>query len=143
MISNEPPESKEPEGPTTLKFPCKACGAEMSFDIGSGSLKCGYCDYEEKIPDSADQVVEHEFEGYSEAGQPTGYGTEMKHLDCPNCGAHWSVEPQVTSASCPFCGSSQVEARADDAISFRGVVRSMEDRFESGGATRHEYMDLR
>ncbi len=109
------PSDPRPTAAEDLRFPCKACGAELQFHIGGGELRCPYCGYSEVIPSASDQVVEHPLDGQATAGRPTGYGTAVRPLDCGNCGAHWSVDNQVTASSCPFCGAAQVQARPANA----------------------------
>ncbi len=94
-----------PQG-TTLEFPCKSCGAKLAFAPGAAKLKCGYCDYTEAVPQSAEAVEEHAFEDYK--AQSTGWDTQLKRYDCQKCGARTEVQPEITSYSCAFCGSNQV-----------------------------------
>jgi predicted RNA-binding Zn-ribbon protein involved in translation (DUF1610 family) len=90
----------------SLEFPCRSCGAKLSFAPGMLALKCGHCGYTEAIASSADEVVEHPFEDYKEG--PTGWGTALKRFDCQQCGARTSVETHITAFLCAFCGSNHV-----------------------------------
>lgn len=105
------PPQREAGEPGILTFPCKACGADLAFAPGAEALRCPYCDHSEKIARSADEIVEHAFESYASLGKKTGWGTALKEIRCESCGASFQVEPQVTSATCPFCGSAAVQER--------------------------------
>jgi predicted RNA-binding Zn-ribbon protein involved in translation (DUF1610 family) len=102
--------------PARLTFPCGACGAELQFAIGAAALRCPYCGHSETIPASGEEIVEQPFDEAAVARAPVGWGTALKEFACQMCGARHDVEAHVTSTSCPFCGSAQVEeqaARAD------------------------------
>lgn len=96
----------------TLQFPCKACGADMAFQAGAEALVCSYCGYREEIPRSADEIAERDFDSYDDSNKERGWGTARREIQCQACGAVTSVEPQVTSTECAFCGSAHVEDRA-------------------------------
>lgn len=92
--------------PDNLEFPCRQCGAKLSFAPGSDELKCGYCGYTEAVPTEPSAVVEHGFEDYKPDSK--GWGTELKRYDCEQCGARTEVAPHVTAYECAFCDSNQV-----------------------------------
>lgn len=91
-----------------LQFPCAACGATLSFQAGQTSLACEHCGHKEDIVSSQEGVEEHAFEKYTKP-QTADWGTATQQFDCKTCGAKTTVEAKVTSFSCPFCGSNQVE----------------------------------
>jgi predicted RNA-binding Zn-ribbon protein involved in translation (DUF1610 family) len=93
----------------SLEFPCKSCGATLTFTPGASALTCTHCGSSEAIPASADEVIEHPFEDYKE--DSTGWGAEFKRFDCEQCGARTEVEAHISSFECAFCGSSQVVAQ--------------------------------
>lgn len=91
-----------------IQFPCKSCGAKLTFAPGAGSLACQYCGYAEPIPTSREAVQEHAFESYAARKGDVGFGVERKHFSCAQCGAQTAVEPHITSFRCVFCGSDKV-----------------------------------
>ena len=97
-----------PDSADLFQFPCKVCGAKLSFKPGAEKLLCEYCGNTEDIPKSRDAVAEHPFEAYTPDATNSGYGRELKRYACQQCGAQTEVEPQITSFSCAFCGSNQV-----------------------------------
>ena len=97
-----------PDSADLFQFPCKVCGAKLSFKPGAEKLLCEYCGNVEEIPRSRDAVVEHAFEAYMPDATNSGYGRELKRYACQQCGAQTEVEPHISSFSCAFCGSNQV-----------------------------------
>ncbi|MBI4769440.1 MAG: TFIIB-type zinc ribbon-containing protein, partial [Chloroflexi bacterium] len=97
-------------------FECANCGApRMEFDPASGMLKCPQCGTTREIQASAEQVKERDLiAALSDAGKARGMGREMKAVQCQTCGAVTQYEPNVTSVTCPFCGSSQVLEQQPD-----------------------------
>ncbi len=88
------------------KFPCRACGAHLEFDPKAQALTCSYCQHQEKIPQSADEIVEKSYEDYlkaSRAGLKVSAGTELE-VKCHACGAVIMMPANVVTQDCPFCG---------------------------------------
>lgn len=89
---------------------CKACGADMYFDIASGMLRCPYCDNTEAI-DSEKFITERALDSFDES--------KLKHDDtaityqCPNCHAKTVMHEFGTSMKCPFCGATNI-LKVDD-----------------------------
>jgi len=88
------------------KFPCSVCGAGLAFDPNAQSLKCPYCGHAEKIPHSANEIVENSYEAYlqqSRAGLKVTAGAELE-TKCHACGAIIMMEAKTVTQECPFCG---------------------------------------
>ena len=96
------------EGQKALEFKCGSCGAKLGFQPGAEQLQCPYCGHSEPIPQSKDQVVEHDFDSFVPDASNTGWGIERKRFDCRQCGAQTEVDPHITSFACAFCNSNQV-----------------------------------
>lgn len=112
-----------------LEFPCPACGADLAFAAGSAALRCSHCGHEEAIPQSKDDVVERDISDYDTTAE-RGWGTEAKTYDCSDCGAKTTVEAKITSFTCPFCGSHQVDlSQQQEVIRPESVIPfSVDDR---------------
>ena len=41
---------------TTKEFPCKQCGAAMTYAPGSRSIQCAYCNHTQQIPQSEQDI---------------------------------------------------------------------------------------
>ena len=86
-------------------FPCKACGAKLSFSPGSKTLKCPYCAAVNDIPATDDTVEELSLDAWMtklEAEQETH---EQEQIKCGNCGGEQTLAANLYASACTFCGS--------------------------------------
>ncbi len=94
------------------KFPCPKCGAQLDFDAEQGTLTCGYCGHTAEVPVTQEAIREYDLEeALSEmAAVPheMGYGGDKRSIKCESCGAVNTLDANVVSTECPFCGSNQV-----------------------------------
>ena len=95
-----------------LQFPCRSCGAKLTYDPGTADLVCGYCGFTEAVPQTDGEVVEHAFEDYK-PDAPSGWGVELKRWRCEQCGSETEVEPHIKAQRCAFCGSDKVEPQTE------------------------------
>lgn len=98
------------EGPPSLGeleqvFKCGSCAGKMSFQPGADAQKCPYCGFENPIPKSDEDIVELDFKTF--LGEcPDGKDiVEVLTVDCSECGAEVTTEPNVSAQQCAFCGS--------------------------------------
>jgi len=94
------------------RFPCKGCGAQVSYAPGTTSLKCPYCSFDNPIEASAAPIVEYDFVAALDELESTRETTDRLVSHCDSCGANVQFPANVTSLSCPFCGRDVVAARA-------------------------------
>src|SRR5438067_13098338 len=88
------------------KFPCKQCGADLTFAPGQTALQCPYCGYKEEIPVTPQAIQEYDLEGsLLRLPRTEGWGTERRALRCENCGAVTTVAEGQVAGQCAFCGS--------------------------------------
>lgn len=96
----------------THTFPCPACGAEMDFDAEQGILACAYCGHTSKVPVTEQEIEEYDLKAALEemivAPQEMGYGDDKRSFRCESCGAVNTVDANIVSTECAFCGSNQV-----------------------------------
>jgi predicted RNA-binding Zn-ribbon protein involved in translation (DUF1610 family) len=94
------------------KFPCPSCGAEMDFDAERGVLACAYCGHKSTVPVTEEEIKEYDLEAALSdmlaAPRETGYGENKRSIKCESCGAVNTVDANVVSTECAFCGSNQV-----------------------------------
>ena len=92
-----------------IDFKCKNCGGDLSFSPGTQSLKCPFCGTENENPDSAPEVHEElDFESARAAFNNSENTVEVQVEKCAACGAEVTLEPNVTTAKCDFCGTGMV-----------------------------------
>ncbi|MGH7241903.1 MAG: hypothetical protein ACREJD_00615 [Phycisphaerales bacterium] len=105
MPDPEPIESIAPPPGVHRTFPCAQCGADLVYSPGERALKCTHCGTVNPIPVSAALVEEVD---YSRALQDLEHNADtMERLEvrCDGCGANVEFPDNVTSRTCPFCGS--------------------------------------
>lgn len=105
----EPSESApatEPAEPTQVDFPCRECGAQLTWDPGSDSLSCQHCGAKQPVPRADGEIVERALEDAGAAAR--GMGVEQRAARCSNCGATVEFAEVRTAQTCPFCGSASV-----------------------------------
>lgn len=94
------------------KFPCPSCGAEMDFNAERGVLACAYCGHTSAVPVTEEEIQEYDLEAALRdmlaAPHETGYGENKRSIKCASCGAVNTVDANVVSTECAFCGSNQV-----------------------------------
>lgn len=106
----EATEQGAPEEATTegSRFPCAKCGAKLEFKPGAESLHCPYCGHENAIEGTGQIVEEMDFSGAINELESTAEATEHELVKCDACAAEIDRPPNVTSLSCPYCGSNIV-----------------------------------
>ena len=92
-------------------FKCQSCGAKMQFVPGSVVQQCPYCQHQNPIPQSEEDIRELDFRAYL-ARQGQEDLAESLTIKCGHCAAEFSTEINVTSQECPFCGSEIVATAA-------------------------------
>jgi predicted RNA-binding Zn-ribbon protein involved in translation (DUF1610 family) len=100
-------------GEHTHKFPCPSCGAEVDFDAERGMLVCSYCGHTASVPVTEKEIQEYDLEAalqeMIDATHEMGYGEEDKRsIKCESCGAVNTMDANIVSTECAFCGSNQV-----------------------------------
>ena len=89
-------------------FPCTSCGAELEFKPGTRHLTCPYCRVDNEIPQLEDEVQEQDFQSVLTELGDKQEGQEVITVRCDSCRAEVPMAANVTSQSCPFCGSNIV-----------------------------------
>ena len=104
-------EFKEPEISEKKEFKCKNCGASLVFEPGTTSMKCPYCGAENEI-EISDEIIEEldleDFLAKLEAGGETSDGNSLEEVSsvaCSSCGAVVTLDANIVSDECPFCGT--------------------------------------
>ncbi len=102
--------SVEEETRTQSHFPCEQCGAELVFEPGTDSLKCEYCGHINIIQVEWAPIHEYDFRSalrklHQLKDEPSRI---IAILDCPSCGAKFSLKPNENAGDCPFCGAPAV-----------------------------------
>jgi DNA-directed RNA polymerase subunit RPC12/RpoP len=102
-----------------IKFPCEACGAALEFAPGTTVLQCAYCGHENPIPETDTVIEELDFHEALQALSQTQPAIESATLQCGNCAAEFTFDPQITAEDCPFCGTPVVVQETHKSIVLR------------------------
>ena len=86
-------------------FPCKSCGARLSFAPGTKTLACGYCGAVNDIPKNSEEIQELDFETYLTALAGKQESHEQVHVKCTNCGAEQTLAANLFAGQCSFCAT--------------------------------------
>lgn len=92
------------------RFPCGQCGAQLSFEPGTTSLKCSYCGFLNPIPQSAEDIEELDFHQYLALARSEEVPDKEQTVKCNACAAEFTLGGHAVSDACPFCGSNTIVA---------------------------------
>lgn len=107
-----PAPMQSPHNPGAIRYPCKQCGARLEYAPGTTVLTCPYCRTQNQI--TAPERVVEELD-YNQAIQALASNAPQQQRTMVRCeGCHSELDPpaNVTSFSCPFCGSNIVATSA-------------------------------
>lgn len=93
---------------TTNAYSCDGCGAPLTYKPGSSSLVCNHCGSVKEIAQDTAEIEELDFNTYMATFEEETYGT-TKVVTCTNCKATPTVDENLRSMACPYCGSPLVE----------------------------------
>lgn len=95
-----------PNPPST--FRCRQCGGELAFAPGEDQLTCPYCGTANAIEVSDQSIEELDYLTSLAEAADARETEERLAITCAACGAQSSLESDVTSGECPFCGTNVV-----------------------------------
>ncbi len=95
-------------------FACTDCGADLKYKPGTEHLNCDYCGAKNEIPKIEENLEELDFQEFLEKTSETEDTIIESFVKCNSCGASSTLEPNVTSALCPYCSSPLVVEQAHD-----------------------------
>ena len=86
------------------QFPCKQCGALLTFEPGTDTLKCPYCGAANHIEKLTAVVEEQDYNTFLRQAPDAADTIETCAVKCDSCGAESTLPAGTTSGRCPFCG---------------------------------------
>jgi len=89
-----------------LDFACEKCAADLKYDPKASALTCPYCGAENKIAAASDDIGEQDFHAYIKNKTESEETYEVLTAKCGSCGAESTLDPNVNSDACPFCGDA-------------------------------------
>ncbi len=95
-------------------FPCRQCGAALTYDAATRGMVCGHCGLREAVAaapgtpaTSAAMIREIPIEQGMQLAM-RGPGTQVTTIQCNTCGATVNVGQGERTTKCAFCGSQTV-----------------------------------
>lgn len=92
----------------TNAYSCDGCGAPLAYKPGSSSLVCSHCGSVKNIAQEETIIEELDFNTYMENFEEEVFVTD-KIVVCSNCKATPTIDENLKSMACPYCGSPLVE----------------------------------
>lgn len=87
---------------------CSNCAAKLEFEPGTSSLTCPYCGAKNEIEIRDESIDELDFEQFLKEAEVGGDIEEVLTIACNACGAITTLDPNVVSGDCPFCGNKLI-----------------------------------
>ncbi|MBI9068659.1 MAG: hypothetical protein JEZ09_15285 [Salinivirgaceae bacterium] len=99
---------------TVDTFACTSCGADLKYKPGTQHLTCEYCAAENEIPQIEGDIEELDFHEFLAKKSEAEETITESFVKCENCGASSTMEPNITSALCPYCSTPLIVENAHD-----------------------------
>ncbi len=89
---------------------CKDCGALLRFSPGQQKLACKYCGAQNEIQssESPKEIEETDYDDFIANKIDKEEKQTVSTVQCNNCGAITTLQPNITSDNCAFCASPLV-----------------------------------
>ncbi|MDQ7030182.1 MAG: hypothetical protein Q9O62_10590 [Ardenticatenia bacterium] len=117
-----PVPSPSPTTGPARRFACPQCGAPMMFVPGDSALRCCHCGFALSLPAEALEHEplhrDHDFLVALATARGHLTATRARTFTCQTCGAHYFLETDSLSFSCPYCRSTYVA----DVVEERALV---------------------
>lgn len=84
---------------------CTNCGASLKYAPGTSMLTCEYCDTENEIDTGLPEIEEIDFDLMMESLESHAPTLEIHTVQCDSCGAESTLDENIVSDHCAFCGS--------------------------------------
>jgi DNA-directed RNA polymerase subunit RPC12/RpoP len=98
---------------TEHRWPCEACGADLTFAPGQSRLVCGHCGHVQEIPEAppssrAKALGELPLHDALAGHLPSDATEDLRLSRCPSCGAEVEFDGATHATECPFCATPVV-----------------------------------
>jgi len=86
-------------------FPCKSCGAKLSFLPGTSSLNCDFCGAANDFDEKTTIVEELDLATWLKQLESKHETHEQEQIKCKNCGGEQTLPANLYASACIFCGT--------------------------------------
>lgn len=90
---------------TQSEIICNSCSAKLVFKPGTTHLTCEFCGSENAIEIKQEDIVEFDFEKFISENYDKVEKQEIVTIKCDACAAQTTLDKNVVSDNCPFCGN--------------------------------------
>lgn len=87
-------------------FPCRSCGAKLSFSPGTTNLKCDFCGATNTFDEKTTIVEELDLATWLKKMESAQETHEQEQIKCNNCGGEQTLPANLYASACVFCGTS-------------------------------------
>lgn len=87
---------------------CTNCAAKLVFEPGTTSLACPYCGTINEIEIRQESIDEFDFDEFIKEAEHGSEIEEVATIACEACGAVTTMDKNVVSGECPFCGNKLI-----------------------------------
>lgn len=87
----------------SINFTCNNCGAPLKFSPIANSLFCEFCETEESIEKSTQEIKEYSFNEALEMLNIITHQNIIKEVTCSKCSASFTINSYSISSNCPYC----------------------------------------
>ncbi|MDD4149776.1 MAG: hypothetical protein PHE33_07090 [Bacteroidales bacterium] len=87
---------------------CSNCAAKLEFEPGTTSLTCPFCGTMNEIEIRDESIDELDFDHFMSEAEVGDELEEVSTIACEACGAITTLDPNVVSSDCPFCGNKLI-----------------------------------
>jgi predicted RNA-binding Zn-ribbon protein involved in translation (DUF1610 family) len=77
----------------------------MEFDPSAEAISCPYCGHSNPISKSEEDIRELDFHAFLAGAAEQEETEEVTTVQCSSCGARSTLDPNIASDACPFCGT--------------------------------------
>ena len=96
-------------GVSVEEFPCASCGSVLAYQPGQDALACDYCGFKNSIEqDQGEDLKENDLWAAMRQSAEQHEMQTLSGLSCQACAAEFSAQSELSTQTCPFCGTAIV-----------------------------------
>lgn len=88
-----------------IRYPCRKCGALLTYKPGTDQLLCSYCGAENQIERRMEAIEELDLHSALIELNKEKPAATVTQIQCEGCGASFKFADSVHAGECPFCGT--------------------------------------
>ena len=111
-------------------FACEQCGSQLQFEPGTSTLVCTHCGHKNHIQLTGENSLkELPYDQFKDEAARELVTIDVMAIECDNCGAETTLNPNIVSDVCPFCDTPFVQTSHTEKIfKPQGVIPFLIDK---------------